>query len=59
MTSYSVIPFKFDFDPESLENIEYKHTSTTDGISETSKVKLYDNKFSDRLRDYSKLHHHD
>eukprot|EP00536_Pseudo-nitzschia_multiseries_P001258 jgi/Psemu1/2861/gm1.2861_g len=35
MTSYSVIPFKIDFDPESLEKMEFKHTSTTNGISET------------------------
>eukprot|EP00536_Pseudo-nitzschia_multiseries_P018848 jgi/Psemu1/57626/gm1.57626_g len=45
---YCVIPFKFDFDQESLENIEFKHTSTTNGVSETQ----YD-KFADILGDYA------
>eukprot|EP00536_Pseudo-nitzschia_multiseries_P013380 jgi/Psemu1/35091/gm1.35091_g len=40
-TSYSAIPFKFDFDLlESLEKIEFKHTSPANGVSETVKVKL-------------------
>eukprot|EP00536_Pseudo-nitzschia_multiseries_P016191 jgi/Psemu1/45286/gm1.45286_g len=38
-TSYSVTPFKFDFDQqESLEKIEFKHTSSTiNGVSKTVK----------------------
>eukprot|EP00536_Pseudo-nitzschia_multiseries_P008461 jgi/Psemu1/20480/gm1.20480_g len=41
MTSCSVVPFKFDFDPESFfEKIEFKYTSTTNGVLETVKVKV-------------------
>eukprot|EP00536_Pseudo-nitzschia_multiseries_P002313 jgi/Psemu1/5277/gm1.5277_g len=32
---------EFDFDPESLEKIEFKHTSTTNGVSETVKWDEY------------------
>eukprot|EP00536_Pseudo-nitzschia_multiseries_P011553 jgi/Psemu1/29285/gm1.29285_g len=36
---YSVIPLKFDFDPESLEKIEFKHTTKDNGVLETANVK--------------------
>eukprot|EP00537_Pseudo-nitzschia_pungens_P004814 CAMPEP_0172357560 /NCGR_PEP_ID=MMETSP1060-20121228/1921_1 /TAXON_ID=37318 /ORGANISM="Pseudo-nitzschia pungens, Strain cf. cingulata" /LENGTH=386 /DNA_ID=CAMNT_0013078293 /DNA_START=426 /DNA_END=1586 /DNA_ORIENTATION=- len=34
------LSFKFDFDLENLDKVEYKRVTTTDGVTETTKVKV-------------------
>ena len=38
--SYSIIPFKYDFDQESIDKVDFKNTQEVNGVQEVTKIKI-------------------